>query len=84
MPVLNDDTVAVLDDLRKLIAKCETLVARGRHKPMNSAPQARSPRTILETTLRLLKNTPARFSKQSRRMKGVGPIKPVTVGNPLH
>ena len=62
MSALNDETAVVVDDLRKVIAECETRLARGRRKSRKSHTevthaQALKAQALLEVTLNSLKRT---------------------------
>ena len=63
MSVLNDETTAVLDDLRKTIVECETRLAKGRRKSRKSDANALQTQALLEITLNSLKHTLQQIEK---------------------
>ena len=63
MPVLNDETAAVLDGLRKTIAEYETRLAKGRRKSRKSDGDALQTQALLKITLNSLKHTLQQIEK---------------------
>ena len=62
MSVLNDETAAMLDDLKKAIAEHETRLANGRRKSMKSDARAMA---LLKIMLNLLKRTLQQIEKSN-------------------
>ena len=63
MSVLNDETTAMLDDLRKVIDECEIRLAKGRRKSRKLDADAMQTQGLLEITLHSLKNTLQQIEK---------------------
>lgn len=57
MSTLNDETAVMVDDLRKVIAECETRLAHGRRKSRKSHTEVTQAQALLEVTLNSLKRT---------------------------